>query len=135
MDVLNIFAQDVYTVPEMKEVIVERITNQLRTLFAINKYAYNIIDAELTAIEDEVVAKISEDFDRLGLQITDFNITGTVFDEATVERILHLVQDLEPAGVGARDLQECLLLQLKHKTPSDSINLAIQVIEQQFAVA
>jgi len=57
---------------------------------------------------------------------------GIYTDETTVEHILHLVQDLEPAGVGARDLQECLLLQLKHKTPSDSINLAIQVIEQQF---
>ena len=57
---------------------------------------------------------------------------GIYTDEASVERILHLVQELEPAGVGARDLQECLLLQLKHKTPSDSINLAINVIEQQF---
>ena len=57
---------------------------------------------------------------------------GIYTDEPTVERILHLVQDLEPAGVGARDLQECLLLQLKHKTPSDSIALAINVIEQQF---
>jgi RNA polymerase sigma-54 factor len=57
---------------------------------------------------------------------------GIYTDEATVERILHLVQELEPVGVGARDLQECLLLQLKHKTPSDSVNLAINVIEQQF---
>jgi len=57
---------------------------------------------------------------------------GIYTDENTVEHILHLVQELEPAGVGARDLQECLLLQLKHKTPSDSVNLAIQVIEQQF---
>ena len=57
---------------------------------------------------------------------------GIYTDETTVERILHLVQELEPAGVGARDLQECLLLQLKHKTPSDAVNLAIQVIEQQF---
>jgi RNA polymerase sigma-54 factor len=57
---------------------------------------------------------------------------GIYTDEASVERILHLVQELEPAGVGARDLQECLLLQLKHKTPYDSINLAINVIEQQF---
>lgn len=80
-------AQDEYKVPQMKEVIVERVINQLRTLFAFNKYAYNVIDAELTAIEDEVVSKITEDFDRLGLQMTDFNITGTVFDEATVERI------------------------------------------------
>jgi len=65
--------------------------------------------------------------------VDDMAFTQAIYtDEATVERILHLVQDLEPAGVGARDLQECLLLQLKHKTPSDSIALAIQVIEQQF---
>ena len=57
---------------------------------------------------------------------------GMYTDEATVERILHLVQELEPVGVGARNLQECLLLQLKHKTPSDSVVLAINVIEQQF---
>jgi len=57
---------------------------------------------------------------------------GIYTDESMVERILHLVQELEPVGVGARDLQECLLLQLKHKTPSDSVVLAINVIEQQF---
>src|SRR5690606_13762970 len=57
---------------------------------------------------------------------------GIYTDEATVEKILHIVQELEPAGVGARDLQECLLLQLKHKTPSDSINLAIEIIKEQF---
>lgn len=32
-----------------------------------------------------------------------------------VERILQLIQNFEPAGVGARDLRECLLLQLKQK--------------------
>src|SRR5690606_39626049 len=44
---------------------------------------------------------------------------GIYTDEATVERILQIVQDLEPAGVAARDLQECLLLQLRRKTPTD----------------
>jgi RNA polymerase sigma-54 factor len=39
---------------------------------------------------------------------------------------------LEPAGIGARDLQECLLLQLKHKTPTESIDLAIGILGQQF---
>lgn len=58
---------------------------------------------------------------------------GIYTDENTVERILkHVVQELEPAGVAARDLQECLLLQLKHKTPTDSIELAISIIEDQF---
>lgn len=57
---------------------------------------------------------------------------GIYTDEATVERILTIVQELEPAGVGARDLQECLLLQLKHKTPTESIDLAIDIIQNQF---
>ena len=55
---------------------------------------------------------------------------GVYTDEKTVERILHIVQQLEPSGVGARDLQECLLIQLKHKTPTESVNLAIAVIEK-----
>jgi RNA polymerase sigma-54 factor len=33
--------------------------------------------------------------------------------------------------VGARDLQECLL-QLKHKTPTESVELATDIIENQF---
>lgn len=57
---------------------------------------------------------------------------GIYTDEKNVERILHIIHQLEPTGVGARDLQECLLLQLRHKTPTDSVSLAILIIEQQF---
>ncbi|MCX6172677.1 MAG: RNA polymerase factor sigma-54 [Flavobacterium sp.] len=57
---------------------------------------------------------------------------GIYTDEKTVEKILHVVHELEPSGVGARDLQECLLLQLKHKTPTEYVELAIDIIENQF---
>ncbi|WP_309608163.1 RNA polymerase factor sigma-54 [Flavobacterium sp.] len=57
---------------------------------------------------------------------------GIYTDEKTVEKILHVIHELEPSGVGARDLQECLLLQLKHKTPTESVALAIHIIEDQF---
>ena len=57
---------------------------------------------------------------------------GMYTDEKTVERILHIIHELEPSGVGARDLQECLLLQLKHKTPSEYVALATDIIETQF---
>jgi RNA polymerase sigma-54 factor len=57
---------------------------------------------------------------------------GIYTDEKTVEKILHIVHELEPSGVGARDLQECLLLQLKHKTPTEYVDLAINIIENQF---
>ena len=57
---------------------------------------------------------------------------GIYTDEKTVERVLNIIHQLEPAGVGARDLQECLSLQLKAKTPTESVELAIQIIEDQF---
>jgi RNA polymerase sigma-54 factor len=43
-----------------------------------------------------------------------------------------VIHELEPSGVGARDLQECLLLQLKHKTPTEYIELASDIVTQQF---
>ena len=48
-----------------------------------------------------------------------------------LERVLNKVQMLDPAGVGARDLQECLLLQLKRKDKNKhpELDLAIQIIK------
>lgn len=57
---------------------------------------------------------------------------GIYTDEKTVTNILASVQELDPAGVGARDLQECLLLQLRRKTPTDFIELAMDILENQF---
>jgi RNA polymerase sigma-54 factor len=47
-------------------------------------------------------------------------------------RIIRLVQELDPAGVGATTLQECLKLQLERKDRSDTIKLAIRVIKDYF---
>ena len=57
---------------------------------------------------------------------------GIYTDEKTVESMLQVIHELEPSGVGARDLQECLLLQLKHKTPTEYVALATDIIENQF---
>jgi RNA polymerase sigma-54 factor len=48
--------------------------------------------------------------------------------------VLHIVQDLDPAGVGARNLQECLLIQLKrkHQEGQEDLSLAVQIIEHHF---
>jgi RNA polymerase sigma-54 factor len=43
------------------------------------------------------------------------------FTLAEVEEMLGIVQKLDPAGVGARDLRECLLLQLKDQGDTDSL--------------
>ncbi len=49
-----------------------------------------------------------------------------------VEEMLHVIQDFEPAGVGARSLQECLLLQLEKKEPNPLTDLAIRVMKEYF---
>ena len=59
---------------------------------------------------------------------------GVFTDESTLDRLLQVIQDLDPAGVGARDLQECLLIQLESKTPSLKVNLAISILDQYFDV-
>ena len=51
--------------------------------------------------------------------------------ETELARILEIIQDFDPSGVGARDLQECLLLQLKRKK-HHSQQLAISVIKNAF---
>jgi RNA polymerase sigma-54 factor len=103
------------------------LINQLNT-FILRDDERDIAEFLVGSIDDMgYIRRTTQDI------VDDLAFTQGIYtDETTVERILHLVQELEPVGVGARDLQECLLLQLKHKTPSDSINLAINVIEQQF---
>ena len=46
--------------------------------------------------------------------------------------ILKIVQKLDPVGVGARDLKECLLLQLENKTQTESIILAQSVLRNKY---
>ena len=52
---------------------------------------------------------------------------GIYSNPEEMERILSIIQDFDPAGIGARSLQECLLLQLKRKpqSPSRAIQEAI----------
>ena len=49
-----------------------------------------------------------------------------------IEDVLEEIQDLEPAGVGARNLQECLLLQLKRKKQTETIERATHILEDYF---
>ncbi|MCG3792373.1 RNA polymerase factor sigma-54 [Bacillus toyonensis] len=48
-----------------------------------------------------------------------------------VDRSVEIVQSLEPAGVGARNIQECLILQLKRLQRRDG--LAEDIVEEHFA--
>lgn len=63
----------------------------------------------------------------------DLAFTQNVFtSEEKIEAILKIVHQLDPAGVGARDLQECLFIQLKRKKQHPDVKLATNIIEKAF---
>lgn len=69
------------------------------------------------------VESLADDIDfRLGIQTTP--------DE--VEELLFRIQEFEPAGVGARDLRECLLLQLDNRKATPEVSHAAEILENHF---
>jgi RNA polymerase sigma-54 factor len=53
--------------------------------------------------------------------------------EEEVEHVLRVIQDLDPAGVGARDLQECLLLQMERRQNGDITRYtALKILQDHF---
>ena len=53
-------------------------------------------------------------------------------DEQEVLEMLKIVQEFEPAGVGARDLRECLLLQIRHLKRSPEVENAEKILKNHF---
>ena len=52
--------------------------------------------------------------------------------EQEIEQVLLKLQDFDPAGIGARSLQECLLLQIQRREPSVLKDLMQRTIEEYF---
>ena len=65
--------------------------------------------------------------------VDDLAFSENLFtDREEVEKVLKVVQQLDPAGVGARTLKECLLLQLRRKEETPERRLAIEILENSF---
>lgn len=65
--------------------------------------------------------------------VDDLAFTENIYvDEAEVRKVLQSVQQLDPPGVGALDLQDCLLIQLMRKPQSPAVSVAIALLDEQF---
>ena len=103
------------------------LINQLNT-FILNDEERDIAEFLVGSIDDMGYIRRS-----VADMVDDMAFTQGIYtDEKMVEKMLQVIHELEPSGVGAQDLQECLLLQLKHKTPTESVELATDIIENQF---
>ncbi len=65
--------------------------------------------------------------------LDDLAFTQNIFTTLEkLEELLQVVQQLDPAGVGARNLKECLVIQLKRKKEKPSRTLASNILEHSF---
>jgi RNA polymerase sigma-54 factor len=104
------------------------ILNQLHTE-RLNDFEMEIAEFLVGCIdEDGYIRQNIEDI------IDDLAFTQNITTEYnTVDTILKIIQNLDPAGIGARSLQECLALQLRRKDLNEiSIKLALNIIEHSF---
>jgi RNA polymerase sigma-54 factor len=103
------------------------LINQLNT-FRLSETDYQIAEFLIGSIDDSgYIRRPLLDI------IDDLAFTQNIYtDETQVETALKTVHQLDPAGVGARDLQECLVLQLLRKPQTPHTQLATSIISNAF---
>lgn len=106
----------------------QSLLNQLNT-FRINDEERGIAEFLVGSIDDSGYIR-REIIDI----VDDLAFTQNIFtSEEKVEKILlEVIHKLDPIGVGARDLKECLVIQLKLKPEKETRSIAIAILENAF---
>lgn len=103
----------------------------------VQQLGYIKLDERQRAIGMQLIGSVEEDgYIRRPLRsiCNDLAFTQNIYtSEEEVESILKKVQTFEPAGVAARDLRECLLLQLDRKDDDEiAVVTAIKILDDYF---
>lgn len=130
LEARNHSADDKYYEPiavDSSDTLIESLNSQLMEFdlddkeLAIAQYIIGNLDdngymtRDITAICDDLA----------------FNV-GIDVPLSLIKKIFDIIRSLEPAGVGAVDLRDCLLLQLKRKERSKIIDIATDIIDNYF---
>ena len=105
----------------------QHLKNQLNT--------YRLSDEERDIAEFLVGSVDESGYIRRELSdiMDDLAFTQNVYTtEDQIEKVLKIVHQLDPAGVGARNLQECLSIQLHRKAKTVDTELAVNIIDNAF---
>jgi RNA polymerase sigma-54 factor len=107
--------------------LLERLENQM---------GFQKLDDRAREIAKQVIGSIDSDgYLRRELEAIANDLAFSRNIEASLdelEEILMKVQKLDPPGIGARTLQECLIIQLKRKPSNPVIRKAIELLETSF---
>lgn len=105
----------------------EKLTEQLHLLYLDDKQ-FLIADILIGNLDES--GYLNRDLEAI---VDDLAFSMNVeASEEEVVTILHLIQELDPAGVGARNLQECLLLQINRKQDGDIVRYTAKKILEDF---
>jgi len=106
----------------------ELVLNQLGML-ELDERNYKIAEQIVGSLDDDgyLRRELSSIADDLAFR------QSLVVDEKEIAEIIQQIQQFDPPGIAARDLQECLLLQLKRKTAEgQSVELAVLILSKYF---
>ncbi|MFV0541029.1 MAG: RNA polymerase factor sigma-54 [Aestuariibaculum sp.] len=105
----------------------QHLINQLNT-YRLDDEEYDIAEFLVGSIDESGYIRRS-----LTDIMDDLAFTQNVYTtENKIKSVLKIVQQLDPAGVGARNLQECLSIQLHRKDKTPDTDLAIDIIDSAF---
>ncbi|MEN9998243.1 MAG: polymerase sigma-54 factor [Bacteroidota bacterium] len=105
----------------------EKLTEQLHLLY-LDDHQFTIADTLIGNLDES--GYLNRELEAI---VDDLAFSANVMtDEKEVEQVLMIIQELDPAGVGARDLQECLLLQIRRKQDGDITRYTAKIILEDF---
>lgn len=130
------YRDDNYGDPDDKKVIPHKVETSFYDTLKSQLLMLNLNEHE-KKIAEQIIGSIDDD-GYLRREVTSIcddlafrqNIVSS---EKEIEELINLIQQFDPPGVGARDLQECLLLQLRRKEKDGThVSVAIEIIENYF---
>ena len=105
--------------------------------YLVEQLGYRDLTERQSVIAEYIVGSLDEDgYLRRDMQSLSDDLAFTLgieASEAELEELLAVIQDLEPTGIGARNLQECLRLQLDQvEMTSKARRLARKIVTSHF---
>ena len=105
--------------------------------YLVEQIGYRTLSPRDKAVAEFIIGSIDEDgYLRRDMESISDDVAFSLGIEVSVEqleKLLGIIHQLEPAGIGARDLRECLLLQMAaRKMDSPAKRLAHKIVEQHF---
>lgn len=116
-----------YNTFSVKESFTQSLQEQLGYR-SLSEHQYAVASFLIGSLDDDGYLRRSIDS-----VVDDLSFRANVeTDEQEVLDMLKIIQEFDPAGVGARDLRECLLLQIRHCKKTPEVENATRILRDHF---